>query len=225
LLKRQPKPVAALISFDIFGVMQLHAIGQQIIQGIKQTGYLEWIGATTAIACVYLAARQNIWNWLTGIISVTAYLIVFFESGLYGDAYLQIYFLGTGIYGWYYWIRKKERHEKPITSLSLKQYVLVILATLGLSVLLGLYLQKFTPSTVPYIDGFCTSVSFMAQLLMTRKVLQNWALWVFVDICYVPLYIYKNLYITAILYIILLVLAAKGYIDWHREYKKLKTTV
>src|SRR5476651_191992 len=86
-----------LISFHIFEVMQYLSIGQHIIQGIKQTSYLEWVGAVTTIACVYLAARQNIWNWLAGIIAVIAYMVVFFESGLFGDAYLQIYFLGTGI--------------------------------------------------------------------------------------------------------------------------------
>jgi nicotinamide mononucleotide transporter len=200
--------------------MDAIAISRHIIQEIKQTGYLEWIGAVTGVGCVYLAARQNIWNWLIGIISVIAYMIVFYESGLYGDAGLQIYFLGTGVYGWYFWLRKKERHEKPVTSLNAKEYSLVILATLLLSALIGLFLQRFTP--LPYIDGFCTAVSFMAQLLMTRKILQNWALWVFVDICYVPLYIYKSLYVTAILYIILLVLATIGYVDWHKEYKGVK---
>jgi nicotinamide mononucleotide transporter len=199
--------------------MQYLSIGQNIIQGIKQTSYLEWVGAATTIACVYLAARQNIWNWLAGIIAVIAYMVVFFQSGLFGDAYLQIYFLGTGVYGWYFWLRKKERQEKPVISLSHKEYLLVLLITLLLSGLLGLYLQHFTSSTVPYIDGFCTSVSFMAQLLMTRKILQNWALWLFVDICYVPLYIYKNLYVTAVLYTILLVLATIGYVDWYKEYK------
>jgi len=199
--------------------MQYLSIGQQIIKGIKQTSYLEWLGAVTTIACVYLAARQNIWNWLAGIIAVLAYMVVFFQSGLFGDAYLQIYFLGTGVYGWYFWLRKKDRQEKPVISLNGKEYAVVILATLALSALLGLYLQYFTSSTVPYIDGFCTSVSFIAQLLMTRKILQNWALWVFVDICYVPLYIYKNLYVTAVLYVILLVLATMGYAGWYKEYK------
>jgi len=198
------------------------SIGRHIIQEIKQTGYLEWLGALTGIACVYLAAKQNIWNWLMGIISVTAYMVVFYESALFGDAGLQIYFLGTGIYGWYYWLRKKERKEKPVTSLNTKEYAWTILATLILSGLLGLFLQKYTSSKVPYIDGFCTAVSFMAQLLMTRKILQNWALWIFVDICYVPLYIYKSLYVTAILYIIFLVLAIIGYIDWYKEYRVLK---
>lgn len=196
------------------------SIGQHIAAEFNQTTSLEWIGAITGIACVYLAAIQNIWNWPMAIISVVAYTIVFYKSMLYGDAGLQVYFLGTSIYGWYFWLKKNERHEKPVTSLNAKEYVLVIIVTVILSLLLGLFLKKFTPTNVPYIDGFCTAVSFTAQILMTRKVLQNWALWILVDICYVPLYIYKNLYVTALLYIILLVLAWLGHLDWKRAYKK-----
>jgi nicotinamide mononucleotide transporter len=202
--------------------MQLLAISvlQHIIQELQETTVLEWVGAVTGIGCVYLAAKQNIWNWLIGIISVVAYTVVFFTHQLYGDAGLQIYFLGTGIYGWYFWLHKKHEHEKPVTSLKTKHFTWVIIATIVLSLLLGLFLKTFTPTNVPYIDGFCTAISFMAQILMTRKVLQNWALWIFVDICYVPLYIYKNLYVTALLYIILLVLATLGHIDWKRQYDK-----
>jgi nicotinamide mononucleotide transporter len=196
------------------------SIGAHIAEEFKQTTWLEWLGAVTGVYCVYLAAKQNIWNWPVAIISVVAYTIVFYKSMLYGDAGLQIYFLGTSVYGWYFWLKKKERHEKPVTSLSAKEYSLVIVATLILSLLLGMFLKKFTPTNVPYIDGFCTSVSFIAQLLMTRKVLQNWAMWILVNICYVPLYIYKNLYVTAILYVILLVLAWIGHIDWKKEYEK-----
>ncbi|MFI5140207.1 MAG: nicotinamide riboside transporter PnuC [Sphingobacteriales bacterium] len=201
------------------------SIGQHIAIEFNQTTPLEWIGAITGIACVYLAAIQNIWNWPVAIISVLAYTIVFYKSMLYGDAGLQVYFLGTSIYGWYFWLKKKERNEKPVTSLNTKEYVLVIIVTVILSLLLGLFLKKFTPTNVPYIDGFCTAVSFIAQILMTRKVLQNWALWILVDICYVPLYIYKNLYVTAILYIILLVLAWLGHLDWKRGFKKDVGTV
>ena len=196
------------------------SIGQHIAEEFEQTTWLEWIGALTGVYCVYLAAKQNIWNWPVAIISVVAYTIVFYKSMLYGDAGLQIYFLGTSVYGWYFWIKKKEKHEKPVTSLNTKEYILVIIAIVVLSLLLGVFLKRFTPTNVPYIDGFCTAVSFIAQLLMTRKVLQNWSLWILVNICYVPLYIYKNLYVTAILYIILLVLAWIGHVDWQREYKK-----
>jgi len=210
------------VPLPIFAPMQVLAmsIGQHIADEFNQTTPLEWVGALTCIACVYLAAIQNIWNWPIAIISVIAYTIVFYKSMLYGDAGLQVYFLGTSIYGWYFWIKKKERHEKPVTSLSTKEYLLVFIATAVLSLLLGLFLKHFTPTNVPYIDGFCTAVSFIAQILMTRKVLQNWALWIFVDICYVPLYIYKNLYVTAILYIVLLVLAWLGHVDWQKEYRK-----
>ncbi len=196
------------------------SIGQHIAEEIKQTTLLEWIGAITGIYCVYLAAKQNIWNWPVAIISVIAYTIVFYKSMLYGDAGLQIYFFGTSVYGWYFWIKKKENNEKPVTSLSAKEYILVIIAILALWLLLAVFLKNFTHTNVPYIDGLCTAISLIAQILMTRKVLQNWALWIFVDICYVPLYIYKNLYVTAVLYIIYLVLASLGHVDWQREYKR-----
>src|ERR1700677_3639932 len=100
------------------------SIGQQIAAEFKQTTPLEWLGALTCIGCVYLAAIQNIWNWPVAIISVVAYTIVFYKSMLYGDAGLQVYFLGTSIYGWYFWIKKKERNEKPVTSLNAKEYLL-----------------------------------------------------------------------------------------------------
>ncbi|HWD90189.1 MAG TPA: nicotinamide riboside transporter PnuC [Mucilaginibacter sp.] len=200
------------------------SIWQHVVQEIRQSTTLEWVGAVTGVGCVYLAAKQSIWNWPVAIISVVAYTIVFFESQLYGDAGLQVYFLGTSIYGWYFWIRKKQRQEKPVTSLNFKELTITIAVTIVLSLLLGLFLKNFTPTNVPYIDGFCTAISFVAQLLMTRKVLQNWALWIFVDICYVPLYIYKNLYVTAVLYAILLVLAWLGHVDWQKEYRKGTST-
>ena len=152
--------------------MQVFAIsiGQHLAEEFKQTTWLEWIGAITGIYCVYLAAKQNIWNWPIAIIGVFAYTVVFYKSMLYGDAGLQVYFFGTCIYGWYFWIKKKERHEKPVTSLNAKEYALIFIAILVLSLSLGIFLKEFTPTNVPYIDGFCTAVSFIAQILLARKV-------------------------------------------------------
>ncbi|RYD94194.1 MAG: hypothetical protein EOP54_17940 [Sphingobacteriales bacterium] len=86
--------------------------------------------------------------------------------------------------------------------------------------LLGWFMASYTNSTVPYADGFCTSVSFVAQILLTRKVLQNWLLWVFVDICYIPLFIYKHLNLSAVLYFVLIAIAYKGYLDWRKTYRE-----
>ncbi|MGJ1432636.1 nicotinamide riboside transporter PnuC [Sphingobacterium spiritivorum] len=191
---------------------------QQIARQFVQTSLLEWIGTITGFLCVYLAARQHILNWPVSIISVTIYAYLFYHSKLYGDAVLQIYFLGTAVYGWYYWIKRKREADKPIVSFTNRQMVQTLAIIILLTAALGTFLDYQTNSDVPYIDGFCTAVSFVAQFLMTRKVLQNWLLWVFVDICYIPLYYHKDLLLTAVLYLAFAFIAWKGYKDWKKTY-------
>jgi nicotinamide mononucleotide transporter len=183
----------------------------------QQTGWLEWLGTVSGFLCVYLAAKEHILNWPVAMISITAYAVLFFEYKLYGDSVLQLYFLGTSIYGWYYWQKNKQAHKRPINTLGKKEIIITILSIIILSVLMGLLLDHFTDSNVPYADGFCTAISFVAQLLLTRKVLQNWILWIIADICYVPLYLYKDLYLTAVLYLLFLMLAVMGYVNWKEQ--------
>jgi len=187
---------------------------------LTQTSALEWFGTITGFFCVYLAAKQHILNWPVAILSILAYMILFYQYKLYGDAALQLYFLLTSVYGWHYWLKGKGDKSRPVVSLNGKQYLGLIVIVLIFSVLLGSFLDRFTNTDVPYIDAACTAMSFAAQLLMTRKVLQNWILWIVVDICYIPLYLYKNLALTAVLYTLYLALAAMGYIDWKRTWKQ-----
>ncbi|KQS40916.1 nicotinamide riboside transporter PnuC [Pedobacter sp. Leaf194] len=184
------------------------------------TSSLEWLAVIAGFVCIYLAAKESIWNWPISLISVTAYGFLFFKEAMYGDMTLQIYFLFTGIYGWYFWFRKKTERQKPITLLTRKGWLVSIASIIILSLLLGWFMASYTNSTVPYADGFCTSVSFVAQILLTRKVLQNWLLWVFVDICYIPLFIYKHLNLSAVLYFVLIAIAYKGYLDWRKTYRE-----
>jgi nicotinamide mononucleotide transporter len=198
-------------------------IWQAFLSQLYQTTWVEWLGTVTGFICVYLAAKQNIWNWPVAIISVGAYCVLFYQYQLYGDAILQLYFLVTSIYGWYFWLKKQESHQKPITSLNKWQWILVI-AIIGISTAAaGWFLDNFTNTNVPYADGFCTAMSFAAQFLMTRKILQNWVLWIIADICYIPLYIYKELMLTAILYALFLWLATLGYLEWKRTWKEAAT--
>lgn len=192
---------------------------QQIASQFAQTTWLEWLGTLTGFLCVYLAARQHIWNWPISIISVSSYAILFYGTRLYGDAVLQFYFLCTAVYGWYYWLKRKEEKKKPIVKASKLGLLLSILAVLLLTGILGYFLDSQTNSDLPYIDAFCTAMSFVAQFLMTRKVLQNWLLWVFVDICYIPLYIHKELMLTAVLYFVFTIIAWNGYRDWRKTYQ------
>jgi len=200
----------------------LSTFWQLVWNQLLQTSVLEWFGTITGFLCVYLAARQHILNWPVAIFSIIAYVFLFFEYKLYGDALLQLYFLGTSIYGWYYWLKRKENHQKPIVSLNKTEYAGVLIVITVLSFLIGAFLDRFTDSDVPYIDGACTAGSFVAQFLMTRKIIQNWVLWIVIDICYVPLYLYKDLALTAILYTLYLGLATMGYLDWRRTWKQSK---
>lgn len=193
---------------------------QLVAEQFRHTTWPEWVGVVTGFICIYLAAKENVWNWPVSVISVIAYAWVFFKATMYGDMALQFYFLFTAFYGWYYWIKKREDHSKPVVSLKNADWLLIVTAVAILSVLLGLFLDHFTDSDVPYADGFCTALSFVAQILLTRKVLQNWILWIIVDICYVPLYLYKHLNLSAVFYAFLVIIAFMGYLDWRKTYRE-----
>src|SRR5690606_22970498 len=109
------------IFFDLPSTLRVIVadIFQTLAEQFQQTTALEWLGTVTGFLCVYLAARQHILNWPISIISVAAYAILFYQSKLYGNAILQVYFFGTAIYGWYYWVKRgQDADKKPIVSFS-----------------------------------------------------------------------------------------------------------
>ncbi|MDB5152608.1 MAG: nicotinamide mononucleotide transporter [Mucilaginibacter sp.] len=182
--------------------------------------WLEIIGVITGLLCVYLAAVNNIWNWPLAIISVGIYIFIFFDARLYADMGLQFYFLGMNIYGWYYWSRKPATEKKtPVMRITRREVLLSVIAIIIFTFILGSVL-KYTPASYPYIDSFCTACSLVAQVFLARKVLENWLIWIFVDIIYVGVYIFKGLDLTAVMYAIYVGIALLGYIDWKKDYKK-----
>ncbi len=194
---------------------------ESLIQQVYQTSAIEWLATISGFLCVYLASKQHILNWPISLISVSCYLFIFDQHKLYGDATLQLYFFATGIYGWYHWNKGNLGTTKTISSLKIKEFIFILLAILFLSGAMGYILDNFTDSDVPYIDGFCTAMSLVAQFLMTRKILQTWILWIVVDICYIPLYLSKGLYLTTILYIAFTIIAAQGWIQWKKSYQNI----
>jgi len=182
---------------------------------------LEVAGVISGLLCVYLAAKNIIWNWPLAIISVVIYIFIFYDSNLFADMGLQVYFLAVNIYGWYFWSQKPSSETKaPVTSIKKREILLSALAIIIFTFLLGWTLFNHTTASYPYLDSFCTACSIVAQFFMARKVLQNWLLWVFVDVIYVGIYIFKDLHLTAVMYAIYIVIALIGYMDWKREYNK-----
>jgi len=195
---------------------------ENITQFLFGTGLLEWCGVFTGILCVWLAAKNNIWNWPIAIISVLIYIFIFFESKLYADMGLQFYFFVMNIYGWYYWSKQKENptKERPISIITKQEIIFSFIGVVVFTLGLGFLLHKNTDASFPFIDSFCTAVSLIGQIFLARRVIQNWLIWIFVDIVYVGVYFSKDLYATGIMYVLYIGIATMGYLDWRKIYRE-----
>ncbi len=172
------------------------------------------------LACVYLYIRENIWCWPTGIAMVVLYAYIFYEVRLYSDMALQVVYIFVQIYGWHYWLRGRDDSDVPITRLDRRQWGLVVAVTGLGAVLLGSFMFHLTDADLPFWDAATTAMSLMAQFLIGRKKLENWLLWITVDVLSVGIYLYKALYLTAGLYAVFLVMAGIGYLTWRRHYRE-----
>ena len=194
-----------------------------VTEWLKSQSLLETFGVITGILCVYLAAKNNIWSWPIAMISVVIYIFIFLEAKLYADTGLQFYFLLMNLYGWYFWSRKSENQKKvPISAIKKKEIILSLIAVSVFTAGLGYLLKQGTDASFPFIDSFCTACSLVAQIFLARKVMENWLIWIFVDLIYVGVYLAKDLHLTAGMYALYIYIAAIGYIDWRKEYREEK---
>ena len=196
-----------------------------IADWFKSQNLLETSGVITGILCVYLAAKNNILNWPTAIVSVIIYIFIFLEAKLYADMGLQVYFLVMNVYGWYFWSRRSKDEKVPVSSITPKEIILSIIGISVFTVALGFFLYKGTDASFPFIDSFCTACSLVAQIFLARKVMENWLIWIFVDIIYVGVYIAKDLHLTAGMYALYVYIAAMGYLEWRKEYRLSKAKI
>jgi nicotinamide mononucleotide transporter len=175
----------------------------------------EALGVLFGIVSVFLTVRENIWCWPTGLVNVGLFVIVFYEAKLYADMGLQVVYLALCLYGWYEWLHGGQARA----TLEVSRAPRAVLAALGLaglafSLLLGRFLARATDASLPFWDASTTGFSLVAQALLTRKWIENWVVWIVVDVVYVGIYVYKALYPTAGLYVVFLALAMLGLREW-----------
>ncbi|GGB82841.1 nicotinamide riboside transporter PnuC [Pseudoduganella buxea] len=188
-----------------------------ILFGLATTP-LELLSFVLSIVTVWLNIRQNHWAWLFAILSSAMYGAVFFESKLYGDMGLQLVFISVSVWGWYQWLHGDDRHERlPVTALTWRGRGVAALAWLLAFAVLAWFLRSFTDTDVPVSDGFLTAGSLVGQLLLSRKRLENWHVWIIVDVLYVALYVHKGLMLTALLYGLFVFMAIAGLQAWRRS--------
>jgi nicotinamide mononucleotide transporter len=178
---------------------------------------IEVFGFVTGVVNVWLLARQNIWNWPVGIANNLAYLILFATTGLYGDSGLQFVYITLAIYGWWLWLHRTGANTLRVSRISSKVWLQLILATLAAAVILKWFLTRFTDSTVPSWDAATTALSLAATYGQCKKLLESWWIWILADLIYIPLYIYKGLRLTSVLYAVFLLLCIFGLRSWLRE--------
>jgi nicotinamide mononucleotide transporter len=176
----------------------------------------EVLGFATGLACVWLAAQKNVWNFPFGIANCALLLILFLDARLFADSGLQLVFIALNVRGWWQWARGVELREEPVTAASGRQLLRFTLYGLALSAALAAALA-YARGSVPVFDGLITGFSLLAQWLLNRKVLQNWLYWMAVDVVSIPVYAYKGLYLIALLYLIFLLLCIEGYRVWRRQ--------
>jgi nicotinamide mononucleotide transporter len=183
----------------------------------------------TGLLCVYLAAANSIWNWPVAIISTGIYVFIFAHTQLYADMGLNAYLLAASVYGWIYWSAHAAASKKlPVARMTRRQLLTLLLTVFVVTPALGFTLVNlapvlhFKPASFPYLDSFLMACSLVAQLLMARKVLENWLIWIFADFIYVGVYLVKGLQPTAFLYAVYIPIALYGYLDWRREYRRQK---
>lgn len=181
------------------------------------TTLLELLSFVLSAITVVLNIRQIHWAWLFSILSSGLYAIVFFDARLYGDMGLQWVFIIVSVWGWFLWWRGTDvENPLPVSVLSFRERVLAILVWCFAFIALAWFLKKFTDTDVPLADGFLTAGSLLGQVLLSRKKIENWVIWIAVDVLYVGLYIYKNLMLTAALYAVFVIMATMGLRAWSK---------
>jgi nicotinamide mononucleotide transporter len=186
---------------------------------------LEWVAVLTGFACVWLAARESLWNFPVAIVSCGLYALVYFRTQLYSDSLLQGFFILMSLYGWYEWLYGGARHTALVVSRTRRwEWAVVVAGVAAFTAGFGYYLEQHTNAALPHWDSFTTAGSMAAQYLLTRKRLENWLLWILVDLIYVPILWYKQLYPTSGLYAVYLILAVYGYVEWRRAARAAALT-
>lgn len=182
---------------------------------------LEWTAAGFGVINIALLIFRSVWNYPFAIVMVALYIFVFRESRLYAEAGLQVFFILANIYGWRLWLKAGGGDDQvPVRWLDWPSRGVWAMVTLALSLNLGWALERFTNASLPHIDAMIAGASVAAQLLLAFRRIENWVLWVLIDIASIMVYINKGLYPTAGLYGGMLVMSLIGLREWTLAARK-----
>ncbi len=200
--------------------MNLHEWAQAFAVQLQAVPALEWLGVAFGVAEVLLARANKIALYPCGIIAVVISTYIFFNAGLYAESALNLYYFIMSIYGWWFWVNRKQ-HAAPAISRSTKQeWIITLSIVLASFVLLYTVLAKFTDSTVPVADAWVSATAWAGMWLLAKRKIENWILLNISNAFAIPLLLYKGLPLYAALTLFLFIIAMLGYIDWNKKLKQ-----
>lgn len=218
--------------------MSYLSIFSNLLQEALALSWVDWVVTVTALVYVVLAARQNVWCWVWGIISCSLWAYASFTFyHLWLDSLLQFFYVVMGFVGLYNWRRsdledvenkgrsdsetegRREEAKLLITKLTLKQNLFIIISGSILSLLFGYFFDIYTPAAATYLDAFVTIFSIITTFILIQKKLDNWAYWVIIDGVSVYLFASRGAYLFSFIMIIYTLIAANAFLQWRKEVK------
>lgn len=198
--------------------------------------YVELVGTVFYLWSVWLIARRRIWTWPIGIVAVILYMLIFYQIRLYSDALEQVYYLIASVYGWWHWLRSPREGATIVdvgfssTKAVMWWVVVSVVPGIGLGALMSrahVLLPGIFPeaASFPYLDALTTIGSFVAMWLTARRRIESWVYWIVIDVVGIGLYYVKGVKFIALLYVVLLGLAVKGFISWSRQLRQVRLAI
>lgn len=186
----------------------------------EPASWAELLGFATGLLSVWLVVRQHVTNWPVGIVNVLLLMVAFWTSGLYADALLQIVYVVLGLYGWWQWTLGGVDRSVVVRRTTVGEWVGLAIAAVVATAVMWWLLSTVMRSTVPLADAVTTSLSLAATYGQCKKLVESWWLWIAADVIYVPLYAYKGLYLTTVLYCVFLALCVLGLAAWRADVRR-----
>ena len=207
----------------------MSSILESIYNGLVQTTRIEAIAVISGIVSVWYSRKENILVFPTGLLNTTIYIYLSFKGHLLGEASVNLYYTIMSLYGWYLWTRKNQTNQEfilQITNSNTKERIQQFLFFAGVYAIIYFALvyvkQSFAPEAIPWADALASASAYTAMWLMAKKKVESWFWWVLTNIASIPLYFIKGYTFTSVQFIVLLILAIAGWIEWSRKANNAK---
>lgn len=196
--------------------MHIQDFSKLLLQQLTETPLIQWIGVSFGVTEVFLAKANNILLYPAGLVSTSISIFTLFQAGLFAESALNLYYFSMSIYGWWFWIHRKNNKATEISKASTRDWQLTGGITVASFLILYFVLANFTPSTVPAWDAWVSATAWAGMWLLAKRKVENWILLNVSNIFAIPLLFHKDLALYAMLTIILFIVAILGYMQWRK---------